>query len=138
MTKRRFFNITVWLLGFTLGTGLGIAIGQQTPPKETKGVSGTVLQAVDLGREFQGMQGRELRMRNVTFEPGGVAGIHRHEERPGVVYVLQGTLTDHRDGAAREVRAGDTWLEDKDTSHWVENTGTTPAVIIAVDIPKKP
>ncbi len=107
MTKRRFFNITVWLLGFTLGAGLGIAIGQQTPPTEKKGVSGVKLQAVDLGPEIEGMEGRQLRLRKVTFEPGGHAGIHSHKDRPGVVYVLQGTVIDHRDGAATEYRAGE-------------------------------
>ncbi len=137
MNKRRFIKITVWLLGFALGAGLGIAIGQQTPPAGNKGVSGALLQAVDLGPEIEGMQGWQLRLRKVTFEPGGVFGIHSHKDRPGVVYVLQGTVINHRDGAATVYRAGDTWLENKETNHWVENKGTKPAVVIPCDIAKK-
>jgi quercetin dioxygenase-like cupin family protein len=33
-------------------------------------------------------------MRVVTIEPGGVFGpIHDHKDRPGTVYILQGTIT---------------------------------------------
>jgi quercetin dioxygenase-like cupin family protein len=39
------------------------------------------------------MEGRELRMRMVTIEPGGVFGPrHDHVDRPGTVYVLRGTV----------------------------------------------
>jgi quercetin dioxygenase-like cupin family protein len=65
---------------------------QATP--ETKGVTAELLATVDLGREIEGMAGRQLRMRLVTIEPGGVFGpIHDHRDRPGIVYVLQGTIT---------------------------------------------
>ncbi len=83
------------------------------------------------------MEGRELRMRKITFKPGGVAKLHTHKQRPGIVYVLQGTLTDHRGGVAIQVRPGDTWIEDKDTKHWIENAETRPAVMIRADIVKK-
>jgi quercetin dioxygenase-like cupin family protein len=66
---------------------------------ETKGVAAEFLATVDLGPEIEGMAGRQLRMRMVTIEPGGVFGpIHDHKDRPGIVYILQGTITDHRDG----------------------------------------
>ncbi len=41
---------------------------------QTKGVTVQVLSTVDLGPEIEGMAGRQLRMRMVTFEPGGVFG----------------------------------------------------------------
>lgn len=64
---------------------------EQTVP-ETKGVSVKQLAAVDLGPEIVGMEGFQLRMRIVTFEPGSVLGpIHDHKGRPGVVYILEGT-----------------------------------------------
>jgi quercetin dioxygenase-like cupin family protein len=101
----------------------------------TKGVAVTVLATVDLAREIEGMAGRELRMRMVTIEPGGVFGpIHDHEGRPGTVYILQGTITDHRDGVATDYGPGPGWPEDRNTTHWLENRGTTPAVEISVDI----
>jgi hypothetical protein len=35
---------------------------------------------------------------------------------------------------AKEYGAGVGWPEDKNTTHWLENRGTTPAVEISVDI----
>jgi len=107
---------------------------EQSSP-ETKGVTVKQLAALDLGLEIEGMTGRQLRMRMVTFEPGGVFGpIHDHKDRPGMVYILQGIITDHRNGEAKEYGPGLGWPEDKDTLHWLENRETTPAVEISVDI----
>ena len=102
---------------------------------ETRGVAVTVLATVDLADEIEDMAGRRLRMRIVTMEPGGVFGpIHDHQGRPGTVYVLQGTITDHRDGVATDYGPGLGWPEDRHTTHWLENRGTTPAVEISIDI----
>jgi quercetin dioxygenase-like cupin family protein len=102
---------------------------------ETKGVTVELLASVDLGPEIESMAGRQLRMRRVTIEPGGVFGpIHDHKDRPGVVYILQGTITDHRNGVAIDYGPGVGWPEDKKTIHWLENRGTIPAVEISVDI----
>jgi quercetin dioxygenase-like cupin family protein len=107
---------------------------EQAAP-ETKGVTVELLAALDLGPEIEGMAGCQLRMRMVTIEPGGVFGpIHNHKDRPGMVYILQGTITDHRNGVAKEYGPGVGWSEDKNTTHWLENEGTTPAVEISVDI----
>ena len=109
---------------------------ERTAP-ETKGVTVELLAVVDLGPEIEGMAGRQLRMRKVTIEPGGVFGpLHDHIDRPGTVYILQGTITDHRNGVTKDYGPGVGWPEDKDTLHWLENRGTTPAVEISVDIVK--
>jgi len=110
---------------------------QQGVP-ETKGVTVKRLGAVDLGPEIEGMEGRELRMRMVTIDPGGVFGpVHDHKGRPGIVFILEGTITDHRDGVATEYGPGLGWPEDRNTLHWLENRGTIPAVEISVDIVRK-
>jgi len=102
---------------------------------ETKGVAVKALATVDLGSEIEGMAGRQLRMRMVTFEPGGVFGpVHDHNDRPGVVYILDGTITDHRDGVDTDHGPGVGWPEDRNTTHWLENRGAIPAVKISVDI----
>ncbi len=107
---------------------------EQVAP-ETRGVAVRVLAAVDLAGEIEGMAGRQLRMRMVTIEPGGVFGpIHDHQGRPGTVYILQGTITDHRNGVDTDYGPGVGWPEDRHTSHWLENRGTIPAVEISVDI----
>jgi quercetin dioxygenase-like cupin family protein len=106
---------------------------QATP--ETKGVTAELLATVDLGAEIEGMTGRQLRMRMFTFEPGAVFGpIHDHVGRPGIVYILQGTITDHRDGVATDYGPGVGWPEDRNTNHWLENRGTLTAVEISVDL----
>ncbi|HKI86798.1 MAG TPA: cupin domain-containing protein [Thermoanaerobaculia bacterium] len=105
---------------------------------ETKGVSVELLGTVDLGPEIEGMAGRQLRMRMVTIEPGGVFGpLHDHKGRPGIVYILEGTITDHRNDVATDYGPGLGWREDRNTLHWLENRGTTPAVEISVDIVKQ-
>jgi quercetin dioxygenase-like cupin family protein len=105
--------------------------------RATQGVTSELLATMDLGPEIEGMAGREFRMRMFTFEPGSVFGpIHDHKDRPGIVYILQGTITDHRDGVARDYGPGVGWPEDRNTTHWLENRGSVPAVEISVDIIK--
>lgn len=107
---------------------------EQAAP-ETKGVTATLLSIIDLGPEIEGMAGRQLRMRMFTFEPGAVFGpLHDHKDRPGLVYILQGTITDHRSGVATDYGPGVGWPEDRNTRHWLENRGAVPAVEISVDI----
>ena len=108
---------------------------EQVTPAETKGVAVKVLATVDLAGEIEGMEGHQLRMRMVTIEPGGSFGpIHDHKGRQGTVYILQGMITDHRDGVATEYGPGAGWPEDRYTTHWLENRGIVPAVEISVDI----
>lgn len=107
-------------------------------PARTKGVTEKLLATIDLGPEIESMAGRQLRMRLITIEPGGATAIHSHKDRPGTVYILQGRITDHRDDVATEYGQGVGWPEDNTTTHWIQNTGTTPAVEISVDVFKKP
>jgi quercetin dioxygenase-like cupin family protein len=119
--------------------GTEAAMRSEQPGPGMKGVTVKLLATLDLGPEIEGMAGRQLRMRMVTIEPGGVFGpIHDHRDRPGMVYVLQGTITDHRDGVSTDYGPGVGWPEDKSTTHWLENRGTTPAVEISVDIVRQP
>ena len=102
---------------------------------ETRGVTSELVGSVDLAAELEGMEGRRLRMRLFTFEPGAVFGpLHDHKGRPGIVYILQGTITDHRDGVATDYGPGLGWPEDRTTEHWLENRGSVAAVEISVDI----
>jgi len=106
---------------------------QQMP--QTHGVEAELLVTVDLGPEIEGMAGLQLRMRRFTIAPRGVFGpVHDHKGRPGTVFVLQGTITDHRDSVATDYGPGVGWPEDRDTIHWLENRGTIPAVEISVDV----
>ena len=102
---------------------------------ETRGVTTKEIGTVDLTGEIPGMDGRHLRMRMVTIEPGGTFGpMHDHKGRPGMVYIVAGTITDHRDGVASDYGPGLGWPEDRSTLHWLENRGSVRAVEISVDI----
>ena len=103
---------------------------EQVAP-ETKGVAVKLLATVDLASEIECLAGRQLRMRMVTIELGGIFGPpHDHRRRPGIDYILQGTITDHRSGVATDYGPGVGWPEDRNTTHWLENRGTIPAVEI--------
>jgi quercetin dioxygenase-like cupin family protein len=113
-------------------------MGDERSAPETRGVAVQDLATVDLDGEIDGLEGHQLRMRMVTIEPGGVFGpLHDHRGRPGTVYILRGTITDHRDGVATEYGPGVGWPEDRNTLHWLENSGTVPAVEISVDIVRR-
>jgi hypothetical protein len=96
MNLKRLSRLTV-LAGPALVLGLRTAGGQQTPPTENKGMKAPLVASLDLGQEIDDMQGRQLRMRVITLEPGGVIAVHPHKDRPSVVYLLQGNM----DGASR-------------------------------------
>jgi quercetin dioxygenase-like cupin family protein len=119
--------VLTFLAGFTVG---------QQPPGETVGQSEELLRSLDLTSELASTQGRYLRMRKITLQPGGVLGIHNHVDRPAITYLLQGEVTYHAEGRpAQVIRPGGGFAEGRNTTHWAENSGTTPAVWIAVDIP---
>ena len=88
---------------------------------ETQGVTVELLSIVDLGPEIAGMDGRLLRMRI---------------DRPGTVFIIEGTITDHRNGIATDYGPGVGWPEAHNTVHWLENRGPVTAVEISVDIVK--
>src|SRR5262245_5550672 len=122
------------LVALALITG-GLALGQQTAPPDYKGVSEAVLAAIDLAKEIRSVENRELRVSRATVEPGGHIGLHSHEGDPTIVYVLQGTLTNHHDdGTTQEVRAGQAFAEFGPRSHWVENQASTSLIFIAANI----
>ncbi|MGE0598818.1 MAG: cupin domain-containing protein [Dehalococcoidia bacterium] len=110
-------------------------MGTEEVAPPTQGVTSELLATIDLGPEIEGMAGHQLRMRKFTFAPGAVFGpLHDHKGRPGTVYILQGIITDHRDGIATDYGPGVGWPEDHNTLHWLENRGTDMAVEISVDI----
>ena len=94
---------------------------EQAAP-ETKGVTVELLALVDLASEIEGLAGRQLRMRLVTIEPGGVIGpIHDHKGRPGTVYVLQGTLRYSVGSDTRDLVPGQSMQTPRGTVHGFSN-----------------
>ena len=107
------------------------------PPTETHGIeSSEVLGSIGLGEDFEALQGRSLRARKVTVSPGGVVGVHQHTKGPGVLYMLEGELTEFRndqDGALARQK-GDTSFEQRGVTHWWRNDSGKVAIALVVDI----
>ena len=141
MQRNRLGRLVLFLLASVLLSGPTPGqerTASQAPPTENKGMKAPVLTSLDLGPEIDGMQGRQLRMRLMTIEPGGVIAIHPHKDRPSVVYLLHGNWTEIREGGeVREHKEGESWAEGKATTHWAENRGAVPAVAVVVDIFKQ-
>ena len=137
MKMVQFRKSAIWFSAVVLVAALGTASAQQTPPREAKGPTSKPLTTVDLGAEIDSVQGRVLRMQLTTYEPGASNAPHSHKDRPEVVHILQGKIIDHRGDVAKEYGPGDSFTADKNTTHWMENKGSVPAVLLVSTIAKK-
>ena len=114
-----------------------VALGGLKGPKETKGIASIdPMGIIDLGEEFPAMSGRQLRARIFTIEPGGVVGIHTHEQRPGYAFIISGKIVEHRNDHPEPLirNAGDIAIEKAGVTHWWENTFDEPVKALVVDI----
>jgi quercetin dioxygenase-like cupin family protein len=121
-----------------IGGGLSAAVAQQAPT-ENKGMKAEALSGFALGKQgLDDFAQRQMRIRQITVEPGGVAGFHSHKDRPALTYVMKGSVTEHRKGGPdRTYKAGEVIIESTDVEHWAENTSAEPATLISVDLFKE-
>lgn len=124
--------IALALIGFVAGA---VAYAMAQPPNRT-GVTWTPLADVDLGPEL-GFQGRGLRSRLVTLPPGGIIPVHNHNDRPSVMYVVEGVATEHRGDQVIERHQGESFQIGKDTPHSIENKSSARAAYVETDVYKK-
>jgi quercetin dioxygenase-like cupin family protein len=116
----------------------GFSLGQYPAPMDYKRVKESVLAAIDLAKEIDSVENRELRVSRAIVAPGGHIGLHSHQGDPTIVYVLDGVLTNHHDdGTTEEFRSGQVFAEFGPRSHWVENNGPTPVIFIATNIHRR-
>jgi quercetin dioxygenase-like cupin family protein len=108
-------------------------------PTMPKGVTDTVIGAIDLGSEI-GVNGRQLRTRRLVVQPGGIVPMHSHKGRPALIVTVSGQITEHRSSCAVGIvhKAGDISREAEGISHWWVNEGTEPAVLLSSDVFMKP
>jgi quercetin dioxygenase-like cupin family protein len=122
--------------GFVLAVSMSAA-SAQAPAAEPKGPVAKPLLNLDLAPEMDSVQGRVMRMQLTTYEPGASNKPHSHKDRPEVVYILSGKVIEHRGDVAKEYGPGDTFTADRNTTHWMENKGAVPAVMLVTGIAKK-
>lgn len=103
-----------------------------TPAKD---VTDTVLSTIDLASEPVAVPGRMLRLRRLTLAPNGVVPWHSHENRPAIIYVVKGTVTEYASDCAVPIvhKAGESTPELHGTAHWWRNTGGTKAELLSAD-----
>ena len=123
--------------GFML-LSAGYVLGQQSAPADYKLVNEDVLASIDLAREIDSVEDRELRLSRATIAPGGHVGLHSHQGDPTIVYLLSGVLTNHHDdGTTEEFREGQVFAEFGPRAHWVENQGPAPVIFIVANIHRR-
>ena len=138
MTARTALRITAWSSAGLALFIAGLALGQHPAPTDYKGVKESVLAAIDLAKEIDSVENRELRVSRATVAPGGHIGLHSHRGDPTIVYVLAGILTNHQyNGTTEEFRSGQVFAEFGPRSHWVENNGPTPVTFIVANIHRR-
>jgi quercetin dioxygenase-like cupin family protein len=128
-------NLAYGLFVSLFAFGPGSPLHAADAPKDNKGYTTSKTTVVDLGPEFPGMEGRQLRLRLLTIEPGGHIGLHNHKERPAVVYFLQGTDTVIQDdGTSQIFKAGDVTGEPGSAIRWHRNDGQDTVIFVTADI----
>jgi quercetin dioxygenase-like cupin family protein len=105
-------------------------------PSEPAGVTDEVLSHVDLSKEAVHLKDRMFRMRRLVVQPGGVVPTHSHGDRPALIYIIEGSITEYSSNCAVPIehKAGEAAMESVGLSHWWKNNGSKPAVLISADI----
>ena len=128
-------------------TVLGPAAAGECPPDKrgtdltkmnatpAKGVSDTVLAAINLAEEPAKLQGRQLRLRKLVIQPGGVVPWHSHGDRPAIIYIIEGDILEYASTCAVPIvhKAGEVARETHATSHWWKNAGDKTVVLLSAD-----
>ena len=101
-----------------------------------KGVTDKVIGSIDLANEKVKLAGYQLRMRHFTIAPGGEVPWHSHADRPALIYILQGAITEFTSTCAEPIvhKAGDLAVENHEVSHWWKNLGDKTVVLYVGDV----
>ena len=123
--------------GFAL-LSAGYVLGQQSAPTDYKLVAEDVLATINLAKEIDSVQNRELRSAGRWCRQAAHVGLHSHQGDPTIVYLLSGVLTNHHDnGTTEEFHPGQVFAEFGPRAHWVENKGSAPVTFIVANIHRR-
>lgn len=143
--SRRAVAITGALGALTLSTR---AIAAACPPGQSgidlmkagatmpKGVTDKVIGAIDLMHEKVKLAGYQLRGRELVIQPGGEVPWHSHADRPALIYIAKGTITEFKSTCAVPIvhKAGELAVENHEVSHWWKNMSNEPCVVLSFDL----
>lgn len=114
--------------------------GQKPGATAHKNVSEKLLGQIDLSKEKISVAGHHFRMRRLDIKPGGEVAWHSHGDRPALIFVVSGSITEYSSHCAVPIvhAAGDLSVEQGGLSHWWKNTSKKPVVLISADIAQDP
>jgi quercetin dioxygenase-like cupin family protein len=149
-THFRFLTLTVAIAGSMVIASAAIA--GECPADKMKanarekveakpvGVSDVTLGSIDLGKQPVHVEGRELRFRKLTIEPGGIVPWHSHDDRPALIFVQQGEIVEYASNCEVPIthKAGEIRPEVSGTSHWWKNLGKETVILYVGDVRKDP
>ena len=110
--------------------------GQKMSDAAAKGVTDKVIASNDLSKDPIALKGRLFRARELVVAPGGVVPWHDHGNRPAMIYIASGQMTEYASTCAVPIvhNPGAISAEKAPTMHWWKNTGKVKSVIISVDL----
>ncbi len=144
---RRLMQAVGALLAITMSSSLAAA-GEcaadkvlKTPRKleqvtDGSKVAAEVVNSVDPSG-WRGMKGLMLRTRRLTIAPGGFVPTHSHADRPAIIYIISGKISEHSTLCSVPIvhKAGESTGEfGASLDHWWENKGKEPVVLTSSDI----
>jgi quercetin dioxygenase-like cupin family protein len=114
--------------------------GQKAGATAHKGVAEKLLGQIDLSKEKVAVAGHHFRMRRLDVQPGGEVAWHSHEDRPALIYVVSGRITEYSSHCSVPIvhKTGELSIEQAGLSHWWKNTSKQPVVLISADIAVDP
>jgi quercetin dioxygenase-like cupin family protein len=153
-TKKGRLGRSLVLAGLVLSSGLvasaafaGECPADQKKPNATApvdvkpvGVTDTVIAMIDVEKEPANIKDRKFRMRKLTIEPGGIVPWHSHGDRPAIIYIIDGEITEYASNCAVPIvhKASDVVAETSAVSHWWKNLGDKSVVLLSADLLKDP
>jgi quercetin dioxygenase-like cupin family protein len=110
--------------------------GQQPGLSEHKNVTDKVLTMIPLAKESVGLKVHSLRLRRLVVEPGGSVAWHSHADRPAIIYIVSGTITEYSSNCAVPIvhKAGQSTAESGGLMHWWKNHSKLPVVLLSADL----
>ena len=147
MSRSTLSRIAVALAAFAAAGAASPAYAGQCPTDQIRGndlashptapsnVTDDVIGSIDLGPEI-GVAGRDLRLRRLVVQPGGIVPLHSHDGRPALIITVSGEVTEYRSSCGVPIvhRAGEVSREAEGISHYWINNGREPAVLLSADV----
>lgn len=114
--------------------------GQKVGATAPKDVTDVVIATTDLSKEKVALKDRLFRARRLDIKPGGIVPWHSHADRPAMIYMLEGEMTEYTSTCNVPVvlSAGEVVAETHVVSHWWQNHGKKTAVVLSFDILHNP